>query len=218
MAEDTIEISSVQVGRPAVLGTTVAGIEVRSAIVKQRVDPVTTPTLALSQINLDGDDQADRMVHGGPDKAVYAYSADHFGPWSDELGREVGAGWFGENVTVAGVTEHDVCIGDRWTWGDAVLEVCQPRSPCSKLTMRTQVRDIARRLTGAGRTGWYLRVIEPGSVPVAGPITVTLRHRAHVSVLEAHLAVWDRRVVDLERRDQVGAVAELADEWRSALP
>ena len=214
--DDVIEVRSVQVGRPSVLGTTHAGEEVTSAIVKRPVDPVATPTLPLSTINLEGDDQADRTVHGGPDKAVYAYSADHLADWADELQRDVGPGWFGENLTVAGATEGDVCIGDRWAWGDAVLEVCQPRSPCFKLTMRTQVRDIARRLTGSGRCGWYLRVVEPGSVAVAGPITVVARDPGRVSVLDAHLAMW-LRPSDPDRIARVLTVAALADEWRIPL-
>jgi MOSC domain-containing protein YiiM len=199
-----------------VLGATLAGVEVTSAIVKELVDPATTPTLTLSTINLEGDDQADRLVHGGPEKAVYAYSADHFESWSEELGREIRPGWFGENLTVTRANESDVCIGDRWAWGDAMLEVCQPRSPCYKLTMRTQVRDIGRRLTGTGRTGWYLRVVEPGSVTVAGPITVVWRDPRRVSVRDAHLAMWTRPV-DRERIARVLDVPALADEWRIPL-
>lgn len=209
-----IEIRSVQVGRPSVLATTAAGEQVRSAIVKQRV---TVETLTLSAINLDGDDQADRTVHGGPDKAVYAYSADHFERWSSEIGIDVGAGTFGENVTVAGVTEADVRIGDRWAWGDALLEVCQPRWPCFKLTLRTGVRDIGHRMRAEGRTGWYLRVLETGTVPVAGPITVALLHPSGVTVLDAHRAQADRHRDDPELHARVLSVPALADEWRIPL-
>jgi MOSC domain-containing protein YiiM len=211
---EEIEIRSVQVGRPSVLATTATGEEVRSAIVKQ---PVTAATLSLSTINLAGDDQADRTVHGGPDKAVYAYSCEHFARWSSEIGIDVGAGTFGENVTVAGVTEQDVCIGDRWAWGDALLEVCQPRWPCFKLTLRTRVRDIGHRMKADGRTGWYLRVIETGTVPVAGPITVASRHPAGVSVLDAHRAQADRHREDPALQARVLSVPALADEWRFPL-
>ncbi len=211
---DVIEIRSVQVGRPSVLATTPTGEPVRSAIVKQRV---SVADLALSAINLEGDDQADRTVHGGPDKAVYAYSDAHFERWSSEIGIEVGAGTFGENVTVAGLTEADVCIGDRWAWGDALLEICQPRWPCFKLTLRTGVRDIGHRMKADGRTGWYLRVLEPGTVPVAGPITVALRHPAGVTVLDAHRAQADRHREDPARIAAVLSVDALADEWRIPL-
>jgi len=216
---DLIEITSVQVAGPSLLGETAGGVEVSSAIVKA---PVAVTTLALSTINLDGDDQADRTVHGGPDKAVYVYSADHFAAWNEELERDgldlrVGPGLFGENVTVSGVGEGDVAIGDRWAWGDAALEVCQPRWPCFKLTMRTQVRDIGPRMKASGRTGWYLRVLTPGTVPVAGPITVVSRHPAGVTVLDAHHAQADRHRDDPALIERVVAVDALSEEWRGPL-
>ena len=204
-------VESVNVGMPRPVD--VNGGTVLTAIWKH---PVAGP-VAVRGENLDGDDQADRTVHGGPDKAVYAYSAEHFGRWSSEIGIDVGPGTFGENVTVVGITEADVCIGDRWAWGDAVLEVCQPRWPCYKLTLRTRVRDIGHRMKAAGRTGWYLRVLEPGTVPVAGPIEVVLRHPAEVSVLDAHRAMADRHREDLELHDRVLSVPALADEWRIPL-
>ena len=211
---DVVEIRSVQVGRPSVLATAAAGDEVWSAIVKQAVQ---AETLALSPINLAGDDQADRTVHGGPDKAVYAYSAAHFDRWSSEIGLEVGPGLFGENVTVVGLTEHDVSIGDRWAWGDALLEVCQPRWPCYKLTLRTRVRDIGHRMKADGRTGWYLRVLEPGTVPVAGPIRVEGHDPRGVTVHDAHRAMADRHRDDPELIARVLSVPALADEWRTPL-
>jgi len=218
-ARPVIEVRSVRVGRPAPLGQTAAGVEVLSAIVKA---PVATATVALSTVNLDGDDQADRQVHGGPDKAVYVYSADHFATWNDELAAAghdlvVGPGTFGENVTVVGVSEGDVGIGDRWSWGDAVLEVCQPRWPCFKLTMRTRVRDIGPRMRASGRTGWYLRVVTPGTVPTARPITVASRHAAGVTVRDAHRAQADRGRQDTALIDRVVAVDALAAEWRDPL-
>ena len=145
------------------------GQPIRSGIAKK---PVTAAHLWLDRLNLEGDAQADLEVHGGPDKAVYAYPSEHLPKWSAELGQELGPAPFGENLSTAGGTEEDVCIGDRWYWGDAVLEVCQPRSPCFKLTMHRGRGDIGRLLRKSNRTGWYLRVLEPGRVPVAGPIRV----------------------------------------------
>jgi MOSC domain-containing protein YiiM len=212
---DEIEIRSVQVGRPSILGVTAGGGDVLSAIVKA---PVTAATLSLSTINLDGDDQADRTVHGGPDKAVYVYSADHLDGWSTELGRPIGPGWFGENLTVAGVAESDVRIGDRWRWGEALVEICQPRWPCFKLTMHARVRDIGHRMKATGRTGWYLRVIEPGVVPTSGTVGVVSRHPAGVTVADAHAAQADRHREDPALIDRVAAVPELSEEWRGPLP
>ena len=165
---EKIELVSVNVGRPQYLGQH-RGRPVTSGIAKQ---PVSGQFLWLDRLNLEGDGQADLTVHGGVDKAVYAYPSEHLPAWSAELGEALGPAAFGENLTTAGGTEDDVCIGDRWFWGDAVLEVCQPRSPCYKLAIHRGRGDIGRRLRESGRTGWYLRVLEPGQVPVAGPIAV----------------------------------------------
>jgi MOSC domain-containing protein YiiM len=177
------------------------GEPITSGIAKR---PVTAEYLWLDRLNLEGDAQADLEVHGGPDKAVYAYPSEHLPKWAAELGQELGPAPFGENLSTAGGTEDDVCIGDRWYWGDAVLEVCQPRSPCFKLTMHRGRGDIGRLLRASNRTGWYLRVLEPGRVPVGGPIRVephpmgatvsvvneaTKPGAAPVDVLQALLAV-----------------------------
>lgn len=167
-----IQLVSVNVGGPKYLGQH-RGRPVASGIAKV---PVVAPSLWLDRLNLEGDAQADLAVHGGPDKAVYAYPSEHLPAWSAELGEEVGPAAFGENLTTAGATEDDVCIGDRWSWGDAVLEVCQPRMPCFKLAIHRGRGDIGRRFKTSGRTGWYLRVLEAGKVPVAGPVSVLERH------------------------------------------
>lgn len=159
---------SVNVLMPEFLGLH-RGQRVTSGIAKR---PVTAEYLWVDRLNLEGDAQADLEVHGGPDKAVYAYPSEHLPKWAAELGQELGPAPFGENLSTAGGTEDDVCIGDRWFWGDAVLEVCQPRSPCFKLTMHRGRGDIGRLLRTSNRTGWYLRVLQPGRVPVAGPIRV----------------------------------------------
>ena len=166
--KNQIELVSVNVAKPQHLGQH-RGHAITSGIAKR---PVTVDFLWLDRLNLEGDGQADLEVHGGPDKAVYAYPSEHLPKWSAELGEDLGPAAVGENLTTAGGTEDDVCIGDRWYWGDAVLEVCQPRTPCFKLTMHRGRGDIGRRFRESGRSGWYLRVLQPGRVPVAGPITV----------------------------------------------
>ena len=104
-----------------------------SAIVKSPV----TGSIRLGSTGLDGDEQADRSVHGGPDKAVLAYSADHYPAWRQELGIEpFEFGAFGENFTVAGLTESTVCVGDDYVIGDARVQVSQQRQPCWKLARR----------------------------------------------------------------------------------
>jgi MOSC domain-containing protein YiiM len=185
------------------------GQPIRSGIAKK---PVTSEYLWLDRLNLEGDAQADLEVHGGPDKAVYAYPSEHLPAWAEELGQTLGPAPFGENLSTAGGTEDDVCIGDRWFWGDAVLEVCQPRSPCFKLTMHRGRGDIGRLLRTSNRTGWYLRVLEPGRVPVAGPIRVEPHPMgATVSVMNE---ATKPGAAPLEVIQALLAVEPLAMEWK----
>ena len=143
-----------------------------------------------------GDGQADLSVHGGPDKAVYAYPSEHLAPWSEELE---------ETLSTVGVTEADVCIGDIWEWGDATLEICQPRWPCFKLALHRRRADIQARMRQNGRTGWYLRVLEPGEVHVGSDAAVVRHDPAGLTVADAHTAMGDRH---LDRPELVSALAE----------
>jgi MOSC domain-containing protein YiiM len=202
----------VNVSMPRYLGDH-RGHPISSGIAKQ---PVTAESLWLDRLNLEGDAQADLEVHGGPDKAVYAYASEHLPAWTDELGGvDLGPAAFGENLTTAGGTEDDVCIGDRWTWGDAVLEVCQPRSPCYKLALHRGRGDIGRLLRTSGRSGWYLRVLQPGRVPVAGPIAVE-PHPMGATVRVTHDAAYPGGAPD-EVIEALLSVEPLAQEWKLAL-
>jgi MOSC domain-containing protein YiiM len=202
----------VNVAEPRVIGTR-RGQLVWSAIGKR---PVAAATLGLDALNLEGDRQADLRVHGGPDKAVYAYPAEHLPYWNAELGMEppFGPGSFGENLTTAGWLEDEVRIGDIWAWGDALLQVTQPRSPCYKLAMATGRPDLLKRLVESGRTGWYLRVLQPGRVPVAGSIRVVECYPAGVTVLDVHrAALLGATRAQLEA---IIGVQPLAEGWRRA--
>nr|WP_184784899.1 MOSC domain-containing protein [Amycolatopsis jiangsuensis] len=165
-----MSLENVYVGEPQVLGHRRAE-PVLSAIRKARV---AEPELALSELNLDGDRQADLTVHGGVDKAVYVYPAGHYADWVAD-GFEVSRGDFGENLSLSGAAEDDVRIGDVWAWGDALVQVSQPRSPCFKLAMRTGRKDVVPAMLDTGRCGWYLRVLKSGTVPTSGPVEVVER-------------------------------------------
>ncbi len=208
-----VRLAAVNVGTPALLGE-VKGDRVWSGIRKHPVDPDSR--LWLSWLDLAGDGQADLDVHGGPDKAVYAYPSEHLQPWADELGEVLGDAPFGENLSTVGVLEQDVRIGDIWEWGTARLQVTQPRWPCYKLSLYRQRDDIGPRFRASGRTGWYLRVLETGEVPAAGPIALTQADAAGVSVHDAHLAMLDRRLSP-ERLRAVAEHPALADQWRGPL-
>lgn len=208
-----IGLAVVNVGTPTLLAET-RGQKVWSGIRKHPVPP--TGTLWLSAVNLAGDGQADLTVHGGVDKAVYAYPSEHLGPWHEELDADLGPAPFGENLSTVGALEHDVRIGDVWSWGEATLEVSQPRWPCFKLALHRGRADIRSRMRSTGRTGWYLRVLEPGEVGAAGPIHVR-QDPAAVTVDDAHRAMSDHKLRDPELVRAVSGHPALAEQWRSPL-
>lgn len=212
-----IDVVRVNVSGPRPLGP--PGSQVISSIAKERV---VAARLSLTELNLEGDDQSGRDVHGGVDKAVYAYPSEHLAGWAADLDQpdlpDTTTAPFGENISTYGATEDDVCIGDVWRWGTAVLQVAQPRWPCQKLTLHRETAAVGEMMRSTGRTGWYLRVLEPGVVDVAGPIEVVERHSAAITVRAANDAMLDRSLTD---RSKVEALAVLdgvlADEWRLPL-
>ncbi len=208
-----IELVAVNVGTPTLLAE-VRAERVWSAIRKRPVD--AGESLWLSTLNLAGDGQADLSVHGGIDKAVYAYPSEHLGPWREELGEDIGSAPFGENLSTAGALETDVAIGDVWEWGGATLQVTQPRWPCFKLALHRGRADVQARMRATGRTGWYLRVLEPGEVGARGPVTV-IPDPARVTVDDAHRAMSDRHLADPARVRAVAAHPALAEQWRAPL-
>lgn len=213
-AAEPIGLAAVNVGVPSVLAES-GGATVWSGI---RKEPVPTgTTLWLSLANLAGDGQADLAVHGGADKAVYAYPSEHLGRWVDELGGPLGDAAFGENLSTIGSTEVDTNIGDVWEWGDAVLQVSQPRWPCSKLALYRGRADIQGLFRASGRTGWYLRVLQPGAVGADGPIILAARDAAGLSVSDAHRAMSDRHLDDAELIRRLADHAPLAGQWRAPL-
>jgi MOSC domain-containing protein YiiM len=148
-------------------------------------------------INLRGDDQADRTVHGGPDKAIYAYALEDTTWWERELGGELGAGAFGENLTVAGIDVTNALVGERWAVGTTILEVRQPRLPCFKLGLRMNDPRFPRRFAHAGRPGAYLSIVEEGDLGAGDRIEIIERPRHHVTVgLISHAYLRERTRLD----------------------
>jgi MOSC domain-containing protein YiiM len=162
-------VESVNVGAPRAVQ--VDGRTVWTAIWKS---PVEGP-VPLRGVNLRGDDQADRTVHGGPDKAVYAYGAEDTEWWEAQLGTSLGPGAFGENLTVRGIPVSEAVIGERWAVGTTLLEVAQPRLPCFKLGLRMGDPKFLKRFADAARPGAYLRVIREGDIGAGDAIEVVGR-------------------------------------------
>ncbi len=128
--------------------------------------------VAVRGVNLAGDDQADRTVHGGPDKAIYAYGADDTAWWEAELERPLGPGAFGENLTVADYDVSGALIGERWAVGSTLLQVTQPRVPCFKLGLRMDDPGFLKLFTQASRPGAYLKIIEEGDIGAGDAIKI----------------------------------------------
>lgn len=183
-----IEIVSVNVGIPHVLRK-LKTKTVYSSIDKHAV--VSSRELLLTYTNLLGDQQVEtkpkadgRQLHGGNEMAVYVYPAEHYDLWRDELGLHLPMPSFGENLTCAGIDEYTARIGDKWRWGEALLEISKPRQPCYKLKWHLGVDDIEERMWSNGRCGWYLRVLEPGIVPTRGYVEVVDQNGYAATVAE----------------------------------
>lgn len=196
------------------LGRTIQwrGREVHTGIFKEPV----TGRVMIRRANVDGDRQSDLTVHGGEFKAVYAYASEHYAWWSRELERELPPGMFGENLTIDGLDESAVAIGDRFAVGGAVLEAVQPRLPCYKLGIRFEDALMPRRFMRAGRPGIYFRVVEEGDVGAGDPVTRTYEepHRISVAALVSLLRLETR---DPELARRVLDVPALPPSWRELL-
>jgi MOSC domain-containing protein YiiM len=142
-------------------------------------------SVQLRQLNLAGDQQADLTVHGGRDKAVYAYPSEHYSYWRGELpGSDLPAGSFGENFTTEGLLEDSVHIGDRFRVGSAQIVVTQPRLPCYKLGIKFARTDIVKRFADSRRTGFYFSVAEEGQVTAGDAIDLLQRDESNLTVAD----------------------------------
>ena len=158
---------AISVGQPQPLAY--RGKSVMSGIVKT---PITGPVMVRWE-NIEGDRQADLRVHGGVDKAVYVYPAAHYDLWKDELSQALPFGSFGENLTISGLDETTIRVGDRLSIGDAVLQATTPRMPCFKLGMKMKDQRFLRRFLRSGRTGFYCRVLREGLIEPDATVSVS---------------------------------------------
>jgi MOSC domain-containing protein YiiM len=203
-----LRLLSVNIARPQIIAT-VKGEDIVSAIGKKPV----SDSVFVSRTGIEGDAVGDPSVHGGPDKAVYAYPADNWPWWERELGLACAPATFGENLTLQGADESGIRIGDRFQWGDAILEVAQPRGPCFKLGIHTGRPEAPQLMTLSGRVGWYLRVLKEG---LSGTTITRIFASDAPSVRDAFFA----RHNPAASRDLVARVHDapaLAENWRKAL-
>ncbi len=159
MAGTRVSILSLHVGRIQPLGREA----LPSGIHKQAVQG----PLRVTRLGLAGDAQADRLHHGGPEKALHHYPSEHYARWRSELPQRAERfvpGGFGENLSTCGLLEAEVCLGDVWRLGSALLQVSQARQPCRRLNLRFDLPDMVERVLASGRSGWYYRVLQEGEV------------------------------------------------------
>lgn len=213
----TPQILSIQVGLPRSLG--VAGAS----------DPMDRPwstgffkepiqgTIWLGQTNLVGDGQADLKNHGGPEKAMLAYAAEHYSFWRRTLNLpDLPYGAFGENFTVADQTEASVCIGDVYDIGAAQVQVSQPRQPCWKLSRRWRIRNLALQVQTTGQTGWYFRVVKQGMVEAGMELVLRDRPFPQWTVARAN-QIMHYELKNRELAAELGNCPLLASNWQRTL-
>lgn len=206
-----MKLLSVNVGLPR---DVVAGNRVvRTSIFKVPV----TGRIPIHDNNLAGDRQSDLSVHGGPAKAIYAYPHEHYAFWREQLPDiDLQPGHFGENLTIEGLTEAHVHVGDRLKIGTAELVVTQPRMPCFKLGIRFDRPDMVKRFLASRRSGFYMAVAAEGDVAAGDTITVLERHPAAVSITEL-LGMYLKEAIDPERLRAAIDIPALSDSWRADL-
>ena len=182
-----MQLLSINVGQPKDIDYD--GKTVRTAIFKKPI----SGAVKVQQLAIDGDGQADLRVHGGIDKAVYAYSAHHFPYWTQTLnGRPIQYGEFGENLTIDEIDETTWCIGDHIKIGDVELMISQPRIPCYKLGIAFDNKHMVRLFKQALRPGGYFRVITPGVIEAGMGVERQENHQARVSIKALYQAIIDR--------------------------
>ena len=213
----TPRLISIQVGLPAVHGAPGAQDPLeqpwRTGFFKS---PVGGP-VHVGSTNLAGDGQANLKVHGGPDKAILAYASSHYPTWRVELNApDLPYGAFAENFTVTFLNEANVCVGDVYCVGSAVVEVTQPRQPCANITHRWKRPGLTERVRATGRHGWYLRVLQEGNVEAGEPLRLLVRPFHEWTIARAFDVMTHRR----RRSEEAASLAQLpslSEAWREQL-
>jgi MOSC domain-containing protein YiiM len=204
MPTTAAKVLSVNVGRAREFDYN--GRPAKSAIWKSPV----AGRIAARGVNLEGDDQADRKAHGGPDKVVYAYAEEDMQWWEEKLGRSLQYGEFGENLTTKGIAVNDALVGERWEIGTAVFEVSEPRIPCWRLGVRMNDHGFVRRFTEALRPGTYLRIIVEGTVGAGDEIRI-IERPGHDLTIRDIFRIYTRDRGEVER---LLAIPRMSASWR----
>lgn len=172
----------------------------------------------LHKTHFEGDGVGNTKHHGGTDKAVCVYPFEHYEKWMTELDLELplSVPAFGENLTVKGLLEDDVCIGDVFSVGEAIVQITQPRQPCQTLASILCRPDMIKKVVDTGRTGYYLRVIKEGLVATGDEMLLIEKHPARISVTESNQIKYGF-LKDAEKVQRLIEVKELAESMRFSL-
>ncbi|HLY05502.1 MAG TPA: MOSC domain-containing protein [Rhizomicrobium sp.] len=189
------------------------GRPVRSAIGKS---PLAAGSVFFGRDVIAGDEQTNRFLHGGSNRAVCAYDAGHWPWWRSEKGLACAEGSFGENLTLIGVNEDRVCIGDRFQWGDVILEVTLPRGPCANLDLHHGRVGVAQAITRSARCGWYMRVLREGEAPTRNAKIEHIRAVGSPTVTEAFVVCYISRS-PFALRQRAKEILELSANLRRAV-
>lgn len=169
----------------------------------------------LSFVKFNGDGQADLVHHGGVDKAVCVYTGDHYPYWEKELNQDLVYGAFGENITVSGMSEEDVCIGDTFELGQAIVQVTQPRQPCFKLAKKYNIPKLPLYFQETGYTGFYFRVLKEGWVSSVDILKRLQSDPKGVSVAFAN-RIMHKEKQNIEGVKRILEVNALSNSWRKS--
>ncbi len=205
MTISSAKILSVNVGKPKEFEH--KGRTAKSAIWKT---PVIDRVMAKG-VNFEGDDQADRVAHGGYHKAIYAYAIEDMQWWGMEIGKTIVFGEFGENITTQGIDVNDALVGERWKIGSTLLEVSEPRIPCWRLSVRMNDKTFPSKFTLALRPGTYLRIIEAGDIGAGDEIIVTDKPDHDLSIRDV-FRIYTR---DHHEAERMINIEKLSDDWKS---
>ena len=175
--------------------------------------PITGP-VHVGRLTVDGDGQADLRFHGGPDRPILAYCADHYDRWREELNiPTMPFGGFGENFTITSLNEQEVCLGDQYAIGPLRVEVSQPRQPCSKLARRWNNNELPAMVIAHNRGGWYLRVLDEGTVEAGLPVQLLERPYPKWTLARAMFAMYQGKK-DAESNRELATLPPLSSDWR----
>ena len=211
------KILSIQVGLPKTLGETETADSTDKSWMTGIFKTAVCGPVWLGKLNLYGDAQADLSVHGGPHKAVNVYPSEHYAYWKQELHLpEMLNGAFGENFTTGGLLEDEVCIGDVFRAGEAIVQVSQPRQPCWKLERRWGINDLVMRVKQTGMTGWYFRVLQEGYVEAGNTLVLVERPFPQWTVATAYGIMCNRKA-DIEAAHALARCPALSPRWQENL-